>query len=140
MLITLYTNTLPNRKDRILKTMSFRWTSIEKESEEGRINFQNKVCEKVARYVVQRQLTSYLHPHIASGPSDRSDQGKPRAQWKHHKIPEISICRRRRFLDIWLTLQNRWQMKQKCSWVWEQTKKHKNVIKWHKNNCFIAYF
>ncbi len=20
----------------------------------------------------------------------------------------------------------------KCSWVWEQTKKHKNVIKWHK--------
>ena len=72
-----------------------------KRTEEGRQKiFLNKVCEKVARYVVQRQLTSYLHPNIASGPSDRSDQGKLRAQWKHHKIPEISICRRRRFSDI----------------------------------------
>ena len=53
----------------------------------------------MARYSVQRQLTSYLHPNIASGPSDRSDQGKLRAQWKHHKIPEISICRRRRFSE-----------------------------------------
>ena len=85
--------------------MSVRRTSIEKESEEGKINFQNKVCEKVARYVVQRQLTSYLHPHIASGPSDRSDQGKLRAQWKHHKIPEISICRRRRFQTIKTKMQ-----------------------------------
>ena len=32
-----------------------------------------------------------------------------------------------------LTLQNRWTNEtKKCSWVWEQTKKHKNVIKWHK--------
>ena len=54
---------------------------------------------EVARYVVRRQLTSYLHPNTASGPSDQSDQGKLRAQWKHHKIPEISICRRRRFSE-----------------------------------------
>ncbi len=51
----------------------------------------------MARYVVRRQPTSYLYPNTASGPFDRSDQGKLRAQWKHHKIPEISICRRRRF-------------------------------------------
>ena len=53
--------------------MSVRRTSIEKESEEGKINFQNKVCEKVARYVVQRQLTSYLHPNTASAPSDQGN-------------------------------------------------------------------
>ena len=59
--------------------------SIEKNGRRKAKIFQNKLCEKVARYVVQRQLTSYLYPHIASGPSDRSDQGKLRAQWKHHK-------------------------------------------------------
>ncbi len=58
----------------------------------------NVLGSEVARYVVRRQLTSYLIPNTASGP-DRSDQGKLLAQWNHHKIPEISICRRRRFLD-----------------------------------------
>ncbi len=29
---------------------------------------------EVARYVVRRQLTSYLHPNTASGPSDRTKE------------------------------------------------------------------
>ena len=42
-----------------------------KRTEEGRQKiFQNKVCEKVARYVVRRQSTSYLYPNTASAPSD----------------------------------------------------------------------
>ena len=96
-------NTLPKRYRKVeefdFDECSQLKTTIEKNRKKEEL-IQNKVCEKVARYVVQRQLTSYLHPHIASGPSDRSDQGKLRAQWKHHKIPEISICRRRRFSDI----------------------------------------
>ena len=42
-----------------------------KRTEEGRQKiFQNKVCEKVARYVVRRQSTSYLYPNTASAPAD----------------------------------------------------------------------
>ena len=79
-----------------------RTASIERTVERRKLIFKTNVREKVARYVVQRQLTSYLHPNTASAPSDRFDQGKLRAQWKHHKIPEISICRRRRFSDSFL--------------------------------------
>ncbi len=72
-----------------------------KRTEEGRINSKQSVWEEMARYVVRRQPTSYLYPSTASGPSD---QGKLRAQWKHHKIPEISICQRRRFQSSdWLS-------------------------------------
>jgi hypothetical protein len=44
---------------------------IEKEQKKKvKKRFQNKVCEKVARYVVRRQSTSYLYPNTASAPSD----------------------------------------------------------------------
>jgi hypothetical protein len=66
-------NTLPKRYRKVeeyyfdecsqLKTRS-------KRTEEVKKCFQNKVCEKVARYVVRRQSTSYLYPNTASAPSD----------------------------------------------------------------------
>ncbi len=43
-----------------------------KRTEEGKILIQNKcVWEEMARYVMRRQLTSYLHPNTASAPADR---------------------------------------------------------------------
>ena len=50
----------------------------------------------MARYVVRRPYFLPYVPNTASAPFDRFDQGKPRAQWNHHKIPEISICRTKR--------------------------------------------
>ncbi len=130
MLITLTLSTLYQRYRKDEEFEKFRcprrvrWRR--KRTEEGRMLFKTTACEEVARYMVRRQLTSYLYPNTASGPSDRSDQGKLRAQWKHHKIPEISICRRRRFQIK--------QMLQKDAAESENRLIHKNV------NCFIAYF
>jgi hypothetical protein len=97
-----------------------------KRTEEEKIIYQQACEEGALRGAASLLLT--LCPNTASGPDDRSDQGKLLAQWMHHKIPEISICRRRRFLDStdWLskTEQSKWN-KKNAEWVWEQTKKHK---------------
>ncbi len=68
-----------------------------KRTEEEKIIYQQACEESALRGAASLLLT--LCPNTASGPDDRSDQGKLLAQWMHHKIPEISICRRRRFLD-----------------------------------------
>ena len=49
-----------------------------KRTEEGRQKYFKTMCEKVARYVVRRQSTSYLYPNTASAPSDRSSNSSNR--------------------------------------------------------------
>ncbi len=102
MLIMLtFINTLPNERQKYRRILTINSVEITIEKERKKVKnvfITNVLGSKVARYVVRRQLTSYLNPNTASGP-DRSDQGKLLAQWKHHKIPEISICQRRRFSD-----------------------------------------
>jgi|FrelakmetLWP11LW_1041352.scaffolds.fasta_scaffold83861_1 hypothetical protein len=75
-------NTLPKRYRKVEEFENFdecysqmRFRSKRTEEEEL---IQNKVCEKVARYVVQRQLTSYLYPNTASAPSDRCSNSRQR--------------------------------------------------------------
>ncbi len=67
-------------KTEILKTSmtSSVRSTIEKNGRRENI-FQNKyllvpkTCAKVARYVVRRQLISYLHRHVANAPSDQGN-------------------------------------------------------------------
>jgi hypothetical protein len=99
--------------------------------------------------VVRRHLTSYLHHNIGSAPSD---QGSVQAQWKHHKIPEISICRRRPIFrhQIWqkcsVSIRERIsnfiktddkQMKQRCRWIWRNRLKHIIVTDEAQNNSIL---
>ncbi len=75
-------------------------TTIEKNGK-GKIK-TNVLGSEVARYVCGVSLfLTFIAIQLADRlTADRSDQGKLRAQWKHHKIPEISICRRRRFQNL----------------------------------------
>ncbi len=91
-----------------------------------------KQREKRWRYVVWRQLISYLHPNAAIAPSDRvqnsnnRDISKPSGDT--HKILKMSYYRvvaATKFSD----LQKKMQLSLR-----KQTKEHKIV------NCFIAYF
>ena len=50
--------------------LQLRWRR--KRTEEGKIN-KRVLGSEVARYVVWRQLTSYLHPNTASAPSNQGN-------------------------------------------------------------------
>ncbi len=70
------------RKDRNIEESMNLLSEMNDRKERKKVEkyFKTKVLgSEVARYVVRRQLTSYLNPNTASGP-DRSDQGKLLAQ------------------------------------------------------------
>ncbi len=93
MLITLtFYQHITEKQKRLKNLWNFdelsQWDRRSKRTEEGKILIQNKcVWEEMARYVVRRQLTSYLYPNTASAPADRLTKENFWAQWKHHKIP-----------------------------------------------------
>ena len=66
--------------------MSFRRTSIEKERKkvENLIFKTNVLGSEVARYVVQRQLTSYLIPNTASAPIVWSADRLTKERYEHN--------------------------------------------------------
>ncbi len=70
MLIQRFINTLPIEKMKKLSMNFLSEMNDRKERKKRKIVNQNKtnVCEKVARYVVRRQPSSYLIPNTASAP------------------------------------------------------------------------
>ena len=60
---------------------------------------------------------------------------------KYQKRPTIVSSRRPSFQNStdWLSKQMKQMKQKKCSWVWEQTKKHENVIKWHKTTVHSLF-
>ncbi len=49
--------------------------------------FSKQMCEEMARYVVRRQLTSYLHPNTASAPSDSRQTAATETSPNHRERP-----------------------------------------------------
>jgi hypothetical protein len=100
-------NTLPKSYRKVEELTSIEMFSveiaIEKERKKEGKNI-SKQSEKVARYVVRRQLTSYLGYNIASAPSDRCSKQQTETSpnhWeiliKYQKRPTIVSSRRPSF-------------------------------------------
>ena len=115
---------------------------------------QNALVPKNSVWKKKRALRSTRRPFYPtfsqravrlSFVGSKAVQRKSKPSGNTHKIPFISDYRVVASAIFRLKLigspiqMNKWNKKMQMS-LSKQTKKHKNVIKWHKNNCFIAYF
>ncbi len=124
------TNTLPNRKDRKMKTFEgprqLRWRR--KRTEEGKIN---KMCVS-SQHIEKEGATLAATPlpflsRLVRQAGQAASPRKPYFTGKPHKIPQMSYLRRRRFSDNNLNKKMQLSLRNRL--------KHKNV-----KNVDIAYF
>ncbi len=122
-----FINTLPNRKDRIMKTsmtIILWWDFDRKESEEEKNVFQNKCVssQKIRMRKEEGATVAASHlpslswlSHVCHRPDRQRSPWKLYFTGKVHKIPQMSYLRRETPAISRIN-----KCYKKCSWVWQK--------------------